>query len=310
MRKREKIAHLSHKLIAKKKAVSDVKKQLQNLLEKRAQLFVSKDERHVEEAVERKHLLFERRGAEIVRCSINSQILSKHVMETEGRFTYLAHYQFLIKHGSKMYVEEQVEERRAYFEHGELVKDEKIIVSEETVPPRLEREMLVDERISYKYDRAKAVRYAETWWNSYNPAFPKFKVDCTNFISQCLYAGGAPMTGYPNRAKGWWCKNNNWSYSWAVAHSFRRYLSGARVGLQAVEVSSPEQLMAGDVICYDFQGNGRFDHTTIVVAKDANGMPLVNAHTTNSRMRYWSYEDSTAYTPNIRYKFFHIIDRK
>lgn len=310
MRKREKIAHLSHKLIAKKKAVSDVKKQLQYLLEKRAQFFVSKDERNVEEAVERKQRLFEKRGAEIVRCSINSQIVSKHVMETGGKLAYLAHYQFLIKHGSKMYVEEQVEERRAYFERGELVKDEKIIVSEEMVPPRLEREMLVDERISYKYDRAKAVRYAETWWNSYNPAFPRFKVDCTNFISQCLYAGGAPMTGYPNRAKGWWCKNNNWSYSWAVAHSFRWYLSGARVGLQAVEVSSPEQLMAGDVICYDFEGDGRFNHSTIVVAKDANGMPLVNAHTTNSRMRYWSYEDSTAYTPNIRYKFFHIIDRK
>lgn len=118
------------------------------------------------------------------------------------------------------------------------------------------------------------------------------------------------MTGYPNRARGWWCQNESWSYSWAVAHSLRWYLSGSRIGLQAVEVPEPEQLMAGDVICYDFQGDGRFDHTTIVVAKDQDGMPLVNAHTTNSRMRYWSYEDSSAYTPNIRYKFFHIIDRK
>jgi Putative amidase domain len=288
-----------------------VKKQLQRLLEKRAQLFVSKDGRNVEEAVERKRRLFERRGAEIVRCAINSQIISKRVMEKEGKIIYLAHYQFLVKHGAEMYVEEQVEERRAHFERGELVKDEKVTAVEpETAHLRLEREMLVDERISYEYDRARAVRYAETWWNSYNPAFPRFEVNCTNFVSQCVYAGGAPMTGYPNRAKGWWCKNNNWSYSWAVAHSFRWYLSGTRVGLQTIEVSSPEQLMAGDIICYDFQGDGRFDHSTIVVAKDANGMPLVNAHTTNSRMRYWSYEDSTAYTPNIRYKFFHIIDRK
>ncbi|OAT73685.1 amidase domain-containing protein [Parageobacillus thermoglucosidasius] len=288
-----------------------MKKQLQRLLEKRAQLFVSKDGRNVEEAVERKRRLFERRGAEIVRCAINSQIISKRVMEKEGKIIYLAHYQFLVKHGAEMYVEEQVEERRAHFERGELVKDEKVTAVEpETAHLRLEREMLVDERISYEYDRARAVRYAETWWNSYNPAFPRFEVNCTNFVSQCVYAGGAPMTGYPNRAKGWWCKNNNWSYSWAVAHSFRWYLSGTRVGLQTIEVSSPEQLMAGDIICYDFQGDGRFDHSTIVVAKDANGMPLVNAHTTNSRMRYWSYEDSTAYTPNIRYKFFHIIDRK
>ncbi|BDG48689.1 amidase domain-containing protein [Parageobacillus sp. KH3-4] len=288
-----------------------MKKQLQRLLEKRAQLFVSKDGRNVEEAVERKRRLFERRGAEIVRCAINSQIISKRVMEKEGKIIYLAHYQFLVKHGAEMYVEEQVEERRAHFERGELVKDEKVTAVEPgTAHLRLEREMLVDERISYEYDRARAVRYAETWWNSYNPAFPRFEVNCTNFVSQCVYAGGAPMTGYPNRAKGWWCKNNNWSYSWAVAHSFRWYLSGTRVGLQTIEVSSPEQLMAGDIICYDFQGDGRFDHSTIVVAKDANGMPLVNAHTTNSRMRYWSYEDSTAYTPNIRYKFFHIIDRK
>ena len=25
-------------------------------------------------------------------------------------------------------------------------------------------------------------------------------------------------------------------------------------------------------------------------------------------MRFWSYEDSTAYTPNIKYKFFTIVD--
>jgi hypothetical protein len=288
-----------------------VKKQLQHLLETRAQLFVSAKDDMMEEAVERKRRLCEKRGAEIVRCTIHCQVAGKHVMENESRLTYYAHYQFLIKHGSEMYVEEQIEERRAYFVDGELAKDERASKTDgEMEPPRLEREMPVDERISYEYNRARAVRYAEIWWNSYNPAFPKFDVDCTNFVSQCLYAGGAPMTGYPNRAKGWWCKNNNWSYSWAVANSFRWYLSGSRVGLQAVEVSSPEQLMAGDVICYDFQGNGRFDHSTIVVAKDKDGMPLVNAHTTNSRMRYWSYEDSSAYTPNIRYKFFHIIDRK
>ena len=37
-------------------------------------------------------------------------------------------------------------------------------------------------------------------------------------------------------------------------------------------------------------------------------MPLVNAHTFNSRMRYWNYEDSTAYTPNMKYRFFTIVD--
>ena len=79
------------------------------------------------------------------------------------------------------------------------------------------------------------------------------------------------------------------------------------MGFVGKKVESPEDLMIGDVICYDFDGDGRFQHTTIVVAKDENNMPLVNAQTANSRMRYWAYEDSTAWTPNIKYKFFHIV---
>ena len=69
----------------------------------------------------------------------------------------------------------------------------------------------------------------------------------------------------------------------------------------------PEELTIGDVICYDFNGDGRWQHNTIVVHKDYYGMPLVNAHTTNSRNRYWDYRNSTAYTPNIQYAFFHIL---
>ena len=54
----------------------------------------------------------------------------------------------------------------------------------------------------FGYNRLKAVQYAERWWNDHNPTFKKFDVDCTNYISQCLHAGGAPMRGYPNRGKG------------------------------------------------------------------------------------------------------------
>lgn len=156
------------------------------------------------------------------------------------------------------------------------------------------------------YNREKAVAYAETWWNQYNPQFPVFRVDCTNFVSQCLYAGGAPMWGYPDRLNGWWCQNNNWSLSWSVSHSLYWYLKADTNRLGAVEVSTAEELYAGDVICYDFQGNARFDHSTIVVAKDSNGSPLVNAHTDNSRHRAWVYNDSAAWTPKINYAFFHI----
>mgnify|MGYP006054471659 FL=1 len=158
-----------------------------------------------------------------------------------------------------------------------------------------------------KYNRNAAIQYADQWWNSYNPNFPIFDVDCTNYISQCLLAGGAPMRGQPNREKGWWLGNNSWSLSWTTPHSLRWYLAGSTIGLQATQVNSASQLTLGDLIFYDFQGDGRWDHSTIVTRVE-DGVPYVNAHTNNSRNRYWEYQDSYAYTPNTKYVFFHVKD--
>lgn len=88
----------------------------------------------------------------------------------------------------------------------------------------------------------------------------------------------------------------------------KNYLANSKAGLRAKKLKEAQELQIGDVICYDFEGDGRYNHTTIVVDHDKGGMPLVNAQTYDSRMRYWSYEDSTAYTPAIRYTFFHILD--
>jgi len=157
------------------------------------------------------------------------------------------------------------------------------------------------------YNRAAAVAYANQWWNSANPAYPYFEVDCTNFVSQCLRAGGGTVWGAPNRSNGWWIQGNNWSFSWSVAHSLRWYLETSTRGLRAVRVANPAQLMIGDVILYDFAGDGRVDHSTIVTSIQ-NGEPYVNAHTSNSINRHFAYTDSTAYTPNIKYYYFHIVE--
>lgn len=159
------------------------------------------------------------------------------------------------------------------------------------------------------YNRAAAVQYANRWWNDNNPQYPVFQNDCTNFISQCLFAGGAPMRGAPNRGQGWWMigMNERWSYSWSVAHSLRWYLESSTQGLAANRVYDPSELQIGDVIFYDFQGNGRIDHSTIVTRME-NGEPYVNAHTSNSVDRHFSYLDSTAYTPQMLYYFYKIAD--
>nr|WP_027092486.1 amidase domain-containing protein [Cohnella thermotolerans] len=164
------------------------------------------------------------------------------------------------------------------------------------------------------YRREETVAYADRWWGEYNPAYEGFEVNCTNYVSQCIFAGGAPMNYTGRRESGWWYKGRVngqelWSYSWAVAHGLQNYLSRPRSwGLRAELVESPRQLMLGDVICYDWDGNGRFQHNTVVTAFTPDGMPLVNANTISSRHRYWDYRDSYAWTERTQYRFFHIVD--
>jgi hypothetical protein len=297
-----------------------VREQLQHLLEQRVRQYVSQTRSEIHDCpfIEKTKESCSSRGADILRTTAEGKVIKEGKTAEGTEVFYKVHYQYLIKQKNAFLIEERIEERKAEFYKGILVDDNEINLDELGSPKfetnEVERnqdeqdEIEGDERKSFRYDRMKAVQYAERWWNDYNPAFKSFDVDCTNYISQCLHAGGAPMLGFSNRSKGWWMRNNNWSYSWTVANSLRWYLPNSKMGVRAKEVNSPSQLLPGDVICYDFQGDGRVDHTTIVTAKDAEGMPLVNAHTTNSRRRYWAYEDSTAYTPNIKYKFFTIVD--
>ena len=51
------------------------------------------------------------------------------------------------------------------------------------------------------YSRSDAVAYAHRWAFSRNPKFmnyDRFGGDCTNFISQCIHAGGAKDELHPD----------------------------------------------------------------------------------------------------------------
>lgn len=115
------------------------------------------------------------------------------------------------------------------------------------------------------------------------------------------------------RESGWWYRGRSgsqelWSFSWAVANALRLHLANSRTGLRAEQMESPKQLAIGDVISYSWDGDGQYGHSTVVTGFDGNGMPLVNAHTVNSRNRYWDYKDSYAWTERTMYRFFHIPD--
>jgi hypothetical protein len=165
-------------------------------------------------------------------------------------------------------------------------------------------------RICRTYDRVRCQRYADLWWNSHNPAFAYFTDDdCTGFVSQCLYAANMPMTGEPDRAKGWWyqaatkSRQANWSYSWSTSNALYLYLTKQ---LGAAVESTAKSLRIGDVIFYDWNGTGRFNHTTVVTDFDSSGDPLVNAHTVPSYHRHYQYLDSPAWTADTRYAYVHI----
>ncbi|WAA09965.1 amidase domain-containing protein [Fervidibacillus albus] len=287
-----------------------MKEQMEKQLQKRVNDYFTDGKSEFPE-VERKRTLLLKRDVDLKRVKAKANIINQFIKNEQSEFHYTCHFTFLLKQEDRFFIEEEVEKRVAKFHQGILLEDREYSyqpLMEDTVSAIPINSVLKNVRIPYEYDRIKAVQYAERWWNDSNPQYKNFENNCTNFISQCLRAGGAPMWGYPNRTIGWWYERNNWSYSWSVAHAFCLYLSSSMKGLRAKEIEDPRNLQLGDVICYDFQGDGRFDHSTIVTGKDAYGYPLVNAQTTNSRLRYWSYEDSSAYTDQIQYRFFSIVD--
>lgn len=259
-------------------------------------------------AFEKDALEMNERGAEVVSAKISGDILNVMAYEQQTQVDYIAVIDRLLKQGNSLFMEERTMRRRAQFEGSKLVADEMVTMHPLSLQERGEKCMgHIYREDSATYNRRNAVRYAEQWWNDYNPAFVRFEDNCTNFVSQCLYAGGAQMTSKANKQRGWWYENEHkMSLSWSVAHSFRWYLSGATSHLRGEEKKSARELIPGDVICYDFNGNGTWNHCAIVVAKDTNNEPLVNAQTVNSRYRYWTYQNSPAYTDRIQYKFFHI----
>lgn len=136
------------------------------------------------------------------------------------------------------------------------------------------------------YDRIKAVEYAKKWAYSRNPAYYDFQNiggDCTNFASQVIYAGCGVMNYTPEF--GWYYISvNNRTPSWTGVNQLYNFLiNNDSVGPRG-EIIPLYEVEMGDIIQLDFDGNGQFDHTPVVVER-GDGTPdtvLVAAHTNNA----------------------------
>ena len=118
------------------------------------------------------------------------------------------------------------------------------------------------------YNQLKAVEYAHLWAYSHNPAFYNYEFlggDCTNFISQCLYAGCGVMNYMPTF--GWYYIDaNRKSPSWTGVKFLQQFLLRPEhsIGPVGIEVSKKD-LEIGDVIQLSFDGI-HFSHSLIVVS--------------------------------------------
>lgn len=134
-----------------------------------------------------------------------------------------------------------------------------------------------------KYDRTATVAYAHEWAFGRNPRFYNYENiggDCTNFASQCLYAGSRVMNFLPTF--GWYYINaNQKSPSWTGVEYLFHFLtrgkpSAGPVGQESLLIG----LLPGDLVQLSFTG-GAFQHTPVVVSAEPPFAPeniLVAAH--------------------------------
>lgn len=128
------------------------------------------------------------------------------------------------------------------------------------------------------YDSGAAVGYARRWALERNKAYYNFDRiggDCTNFVSQCIYAGAGMMNF--TRDTGWYYRSvSDRAAAWTgVEHLYRFLVSNRSVG-PFCRVVSGEEAAPGDVV--QLGGvDGRFYHTVVITA--VSPRILVAAHT-------------------------------
>ncbi len=149
----------------------------------------------------------------------------------------------------------------------------------------------------YGYNREKALEYAQKWANGRNPTYFDFDSlggDCTNFVSQCVYAGSGAMNYNP--VSGWYYIGlNNRAPAWTgVPFFFDFMVSNSGRGPYGKECMKNE-LAEGDVIQLG-DALGGYYHS-LLVTKIENDEIYIATHTLDR----WNYPLNNYLYANIRY---------
>lgn len=134
------------------------------------------------------------------------------------------------------------------------------------------------------YQRDLALTYAKKWAFSRNPQyldFEKLGGDCTNFASQCIYAGSGVMNYTP--VMGWYYKTSyDRTPSWTGVQYLYNFLTGNKsVGPYAIPTDQ-SGVQPGDIVQL---GNKRGYYHSPVIVHIENGRIYVAAHSFDAYMR-------------------------
>lgn len=130
------------------------------------------------------------------------------------------------------------------------------------------------------YIRENAVGYAHNWVFDRNPNYynyDKIGGDCTNFISQCIYAGSNIMNY--TKTFGWYYKNaNDKAPAWTGVEYLYNFLTRKNNSVgpigKDVNISS---IRIGDIVQLSFDNN-IFTHS-LIVTDIMNSNIFVSTHT-------------------------------
>lgn len=147
-----------------------------------------------------------------------------------------------------------------------------------------------------RYNRTVAINYALKYAKERNPKYHDYTNEggnCTNYISQCLYAG-APVMNFSKN--GWfYLSPSKTSVSWANVEPLYHFLiSNDGVGIFG-KVSPLEVCEAGDIIQLKFKNKPVFSHC-LFVTKVLDFVPQKIFVCANSRdvqnvpLSYYSFE--------------------
>ena len=140
--------------------------------------------------------------------------------------------------------------------------------------------------VTFPYNRSRAVAYAKRWALGRNPTFLDFTGiggNCTNFVSQCVFAGCGIMNFTPTY--GWYYLSpDDRAPSWSGVDEFYSFLIGVPeffdanggIGPYATNAAESKKIELGDIVQLS-NSNGEFYHTLIISGFTENDI-LVCAH--------------------------------